>query len=73
MGDEAIVLFYSHNYAIWASHALKQEALEHKMMPIPRHLSSDCGYCIRLCSNEAARAEEILKARAIEYDRIEKI
>ena len=73
MASETIVLFYSHNYAIWASNAFKQEALEHKMMPIPRQLSSDCGYCIRICSDHSARVEEILRERNIEYDRIEQM
>ncbi len=71
MAKESIVLFHSHNYAIWADSALKKESIDHKMMPIPRQLSSDCGYCIRIKSDDAELVEKILHVKNIEYDRIE--
>jgi len=52
---------------------LKKAGIENRMIPIPRHLSSDCGYCVRIKRMDADAALEIMKSNAIEYDKIEEI
>ena len=71
MKSYAVILFYSHNYAIWAADILKQLAIEHKLMPVPRHLSSECGYCVRIHKNDSQRVSSLLTDNRIEYDRAE--
>jgi hypothetical protein len=71
MNQYAVILFYSHNYAIWAADLLKQQAIEHKLMPVPRHLSSECGYCVRIAGHDRQQVCSLLADNRIEYDRAE--
>jgi hypothetical protein len=73
MSNYAAILFHSPNYAIWTARVLKKGGIESRMIPIPRHLSSDCGYCVRIDSADSRRALELLNSNSIEYDRIEEI
>jgi len=43
-----IVLLKSVNQTMWADKILKKKGIPHKLIPIPRHLSHDCGVCIRV-------------------------
>ena len=70
MHQYAVVLFFSSNYSIWASKVLKKEGYTIKMMPVPRSLSSDCGYCVRINREDAKAVEVILKDKDIEFDTI---
>ena len=42
------VLFRSVSQTMWADKILKQRSLPHKLIPVPRDISSDCGVCIRI-------------------------
>jgi hypothetical protein len=33
---------------MWADKLLKEKRLPHKLIPVPRQISSDCGVCIRI-------------------------
>ncbi len=67
---EAIILFHSTNYAIWAQTLLKENGIECKMIPVPRDLSSDCGYCVRTSSENIEQAEKLLNENDVEYDKV---
>ena len=41
------ILFKAVSYALKAEKILKKEGLPHKLIPVPKHISSDCGVCIR--------------------------
>ena len=56
---------------MWAAKVLKKEGIERKLIPIPRHMSSDCGFCIRIQNEEIPEVEVILKKNNIEYNGIE--
>jgi len=73
MSGESVVLFHSSNYAMWAVDVLKQAQIEHKLIPVPRELSSDCGYCVRFDTKSAEQVSCLLKKENIEFDRIEQI
>jgi hypothetical protein len=64
--EHAVILVYSTSHALKAERVLKGIGIECKLIPVPRHLSSDCGVCVRIHqvdkeavgrSLEAARAE----------------
>lgn len=55
-----IALFYSTSGALMAEKLFKREGIPHKIIPVPRHISSDCGVCIRFSSSEKERVEEVL-------------
>jgi hypothetical protein len=54
-----IFLFPSVSYALKAEKILKEQGIAHKLIPVPRHISSDCGVCLRVtadCRDAAASA-----------------
>lgn len=53
-----VILFQSVSQAMWADSVLKKAGLPHKLVPVPRDISSDCGVCIRVGSDmvEASKA-----------------
>lgn len=56
-----VVLFQSVNGALLAEKLLKKKGVEYKLIPVPRHLSSDCGVCLRfLLENESQVKEAIV-------------
>jgi hypothetical protein len=58
-----IALFYSTNGALLAEKLFKREGITHKIIPVPRHISSDCGVCIRFFVTERERVEKILAGK----------
>ena len=55
-----IVLFHSTSGALMAEKLLKKEGISYKIIPVPRHLSSDCGVCIRFSSHDESLVKKIL-------------
>ncbi len=45
-----VVLFQSVSYALKAEKVLKAKGISYKLIPVPRHISSDCGFCVRFPS-----------------------
>lgn len=67
MSKYAVILFESNNYAMWCKDSLKENKLAPKLMNVPRNLSSDCGYCVRVAAEHVEKAVEIMKSEDIEY------
>ena len=44
----AVFLFPSVSHALKAEKILKDRGIAHKLIPVPRHISSDCGVCLRV-------------------------
>jgi len=42
-----VILFKSVSYALKAEKILKAEKFPHKLIPVPKQISSDCGICLR--------------------------
>ena len=57
----SVVLFYSTSSALQAEKLLKREGVATKLIPVPRHLSSDCGISLRFDGLEEARVRAILE------------
>jgi hypothetical protein len=64
-GEEAweVVLFQSVSQAIRAEKLLLGAGIPCKLIPVPRHLSSDCGVCLRFGQASRPRVEAALKER----------
>jgi hypothetical protein len=60
------VLFYSTSGALRAEKLLKGGGISIKLIPIPRHLSSDCGICLRFEHSEEARVRKVLEESGVE-------
>ena len=55
-----VVLFHSTSGALRAEKFLKKEGIAYKIIPVPRHLSSDCGVCIRFSSQDESLVRKVL-------------
>lgn len=55
-----VVLFYSTSGVLIAEKILKRERIDYKLIPVPRHISSDCGICLRFLREEEGRVMEAL-------------
>lgn len=71
--SKAVILFHSTNYAIWAENELKANKIKCKMTNVPRSLSSDCGYCVEILSQDIEVAKKIISEAKIDFDSIEEI
>ena len=58
-----IFLFPSVSYALKAEKILKEQGITHKLIPVPRHISSDCGVCLRVTADRRDAAASALQGR----------
>jgi hypothetical protein len=65
-----VVLFHSTQAAIKAEKILKESGIKIKLIPIPRHLSSDCGICLRFEFNDAQMVESVLTLKGVQIEGI---
>jgi hypothetical protein len=42
-----VMLFKAVSYVLKAEKILKTEGIPHKIIPVPKYISSDCGVCLR--------------------------
>ena len=68
--QQSVVLFYSTSGALRAEKLLKKEGIITKPIPVPRHLSSDCGICLRFEQSDEARVRMILEEGQVEIQGI---
>ena len=66
----AVILVHSTSYAIRAEKILHQAGIESKLIPVPRHLSSNCGVCLRIERTDAEPARQSLEDANVEIDGI---
>jgi hypothetical protein len=58
-----VVLFQSISSALRAERLLKKAVMRYKLIPVPRHLSSDCGVCIRFLSENEPKVRKVLTGK----------
>ncbi len=71
MAQFVVILVHSTSHAIQAERLLKRAGLAVKLIPTPRHLSSDCGSAVRIVAGDRARGERVLNEAGVPIDRIE--
>ena len=60
-----VLLFPSIHFALRAEKLAKEKKLSVKLIPVPRHLSSDCGVCLYIAWSEKERILHILKEAGV--------
>ncbi len=65
-----IALVYSTSLAIRAEKICKDANIPVKLIPTPRHLSSDCGIVLRFLETHKPAVEKTLTDAKVDYDRI---
>jgi hypothetical protein len=71
MSEFAVILVHSTSHAVQAERVLKRAGLKVKLVPTPRHLSSDCGSAVRITAADRDRGEAALAEAGVPLDRIE--
>jgi hypothetical protein len=66
----SVVLFHSMTGALHAEKLFKNSGIAIKLIPVPRHLSSDCGICLRFDRRDDRGVREILASEQIEIQGI---
>ncbi|NLT34950.1 MAG: DUF3343 domain-containing protein [Gaiellales bacterium] len=62
----SVVVFHTTSAAIKADKAARQAGLETRLVPTPRHLSSDCGLALRFARVDRAKMEALLREAGVE-------
>jgi len=65
-----VILTHSTGHAIRAEKVLQAAGLPCKLIPVPRHLSSDCGICVQIEEGYAAQALAALKEAGVAFEGI---
>ena len=63
-----VILLHATSHAIRTEKLIKKAGISCKLIPVPRHLSSDCGVCVRLEQSNREKAINILEEANIEYE-----
>ena len=62
-GPWEVVLFQSVHHALRAEKLLRTADIPCKLIPVPRHLGSDCGVCLRIDPSLRSRIVTVLTGR----------
>ena len=71
--SNGVVLFSSVHFVLRAEKLLKEKGFTCKVIPIPRHLSSDCGVCLRVQWEEREAILAILGAAGVKCEGVHRI
>jgi hypothetical protein len=71
-GKEAfyVALVYSTSLAIRAEKLCKKANIKVKLIPTPRHLSSDCGIVLRFTEGDKEGIIRLFKEKNLDYEKI---
>lgn len=73
-GEEyAVVLVYSTSYALRAEKVLANARIDCELIPVPRHLSSDCGVSVRVGYAEREAARQALEEAGVEIEGVHNV
>lgn len=67
----AVILVSTTSHAIRGERVLCGAGVAAKLVPTPRHLSSDCGSAIRVPAGERDQALAVLEAAGVLIERVE--
>lgn len=65
--DALVLLFPSTSHVLRAEKLLQARGIAVKLVPVPRHLSSDCGICARVGRGDLDRVGEVLAAAGLSW------
>ena len=66
----SVALFHTNSAVLRAEKILLREGFTIKLIPVPRHLSSDCGIALRFDRNAETRVSEILETVGVSVSSI---
>jgi len=69
-GGYAVILIRSSTHAFHAETFLHSAGIETRLIPVPRHLSSRCGVCVRIARSDREHAREVLESHGPKFEDI---
>jgi hypothetical protein len=60
-----VITFPSTHYALKAEKAFKKHSIEVKLIPVPRHISSDCGIALEFDCPDKEQISQIIRKSAL--------
>ena len=69
----AVVLVRSTSHALRLEKLLLRAGIACKPIPVPRHLSSDCGVCVRITLADESAVRKVLEDNGMEIQGIHRI
>lgn len=67
-----IILVFSTSHALRVESVLGRAEVPCKLIPVPRHISTECGVCIRIAQTDKAQALQVLKDTKVEIVGVKK-
>lgn len=67
---QSVVVFRSVTGALQAEKRLKEKGVAVRLLPAPRHLSSDCGVCLRFEDQCQSQVRQVIDEERIEIQGI---
>jgi hypothetical protein len=64
------ITFKSVSYAMKFESALKNQEVKIKIIPVPRSISSSCGFCVRFDLDILDMLMNVIKGNNLEYEKI---
>ena len=71
--EYAVVLVQSTSHAMRVEKLLRDGAIPCKMIPVPRHISSDCGACVRIRYEDMDAVRRAVETAGIEVESMQAI
>lgn len=71
--EYAVLLVQSTSHAMRVEKLLRGEGITCKMIPVPRHISSDCGVCVRILRRDVDAARRLMEAARVEVEGVHAI
>jgi hypothetical protein len=69
----AVVVVHSTSQAMRIAKHLKGRSLEWKLVPVPRHISSDCGVCVRILRADRDAVQAVIDELEMDIQGIEEV
>ncbi|NLE44056.1 MAG: DUF3343 domain-containing protein [Chloroflexi bacterium] len=69
----AVILVYGTSHAIRAEKVLHQAGIASKLIPVPRHLSSNCGVCLRIERTDQDRSLDALVTAQLQIEGVHEV
>jgi hypothetical protein len=64
----AYILLISTGHALRAEKVLQSAGIKGKLVPVPRHISSECGVCLRVERGDVGLARHALETAGLEIE-----
>jgi ribosomal protein S11 len=69
----AVILVHATSHALRAEKLLQKAAIRCKLIPVPRHISSSCGVCVRIAQPDREAAMQALLQACLEIESVHDI